>query len=169
MYSPYECAGSFGKGHNLDEFAHGSFFWWKGQFYHVWCYYLKNGFKFRETIISYCHIDDKGEIVTDIAFLDKHFINGVGQYKSSWEKIEAEWYYEISSNIKKEGTRATGFKLTNIKNGSWVKYANVDFESNNLKFEAVLESIKGEGTIEIRTDSIHGPILGQVSVKSKKR
>lgn len=35
LCGPYECAGSVGKGQKLDEFAHGSFFWWKGQFYHV--------------------------------------------------------------------------------------------------------------------------------------
>ncbi|WP_445737034.1 family 43 glycosylhydrolase [Mariniflexile sp.] len=167
IYGPYECVGSVGNGHYLDEFAHGSFFWWKGQFYHVWCYYLENGFKFRETIITYCHFDDDGNIVTDTGFLDKHFSNGVGQYDAAWDKIEAEWYYGISPHIKKQGNRENGFVLTDIKDGSWIKYANVNF-NNNEKFEASINGVKGKGILEIRAGNLNGPILGTISIKRKK-
>ncbi|MDN3663826.1 family 43 glycosylhydrolase [Algibacter miyuki] len=168
IYGPYKSAGVFGTGHHLDEFAHGSFFWWKGQFYHVWCYYIKNGFKFRETIMSYCHVADDGTIVTDTAFLDAHFKNGVGQYNASWDKIEAEWFYEKSLEIAKTGTKMNGFVLSNIKNDSWVKFANVNFETSPLKIEIQLKNTEGEGKIEIRENSISGRILAEVSVKINK-
>jgi hypothetical protein len=167
IYGPYESAGSVGNGHNLNELAHGSFFWWKGQYYHVWCYYIKNGFKFRETIISYCHMSDDGKIVTDTKFLDKHFKNGVGQYDASWDKIEAEWFYEKSSEIEKKGTLAKGFKLTNIGDKSFVKFANVNFNEQS-KIAVSLKNIQGKGILEIREGNINGKILGCVKIKSSK-
>lgn len=167
IYGPYKCVGSVGTGHHLNEFAHGSFFWWKGQFYHVWCYYIDDKFKFRETIMTYCHIDDNGEIVTDTAFLDNHFKNGVGQYDASWDKIEAEWYYEISHSIRKQGTKKEGFRLTNIKNGDWIRYANVNFDGKSNKLEAALLHSQGNGTIEIRIDSLSGPLIGKISKNEK--
>ena len=123
LYGPYECAGSVGRGFNLSSFAHSSFFWWKGQFYHVWCYYTKNPtIRYRATMICYCHFDDNGKLVTDTEFLDKHFSNGMGQYNASWSKIEAEWFYEISGDIQKKGTKKDGFVLSNIKNGDWFAF-----------------------------------------------
>lgn len=48
IYGPYQSVGRAGQGFGLGPFAHGSFFEWKGQFYHVWCYYLDSqDFKFR--------------------------------------------------------------------------------------------------------------------------
>lgn len=167
LYGPYKCVGAVGKGYNLNELAHSSFFWWKGQFYHIWCYYIKNGYKFRESIISYCHIDDNGKIVTDTNFLDLHFSNGVGQYNASWDKIEAEWYYEVSSNIIKEGTKKNGFVLTGITNNSWIKYANVNFETKKERFEALLQHVKGKGTIEIRINQPSGLLLGTADIDEK--
>lgn len=169
VYGPYSCAGSVGIGHHLDEFAHGSFFWWKGQFYHIWCYYLKNGYKFRESIISYCHIDDNGKIVTDTSFLDQHFTNGVGQYNANWNKIEAEWYTEITPEIKKQGTQKEGFVLADIKNGSYVKFANVHFDTSFNEIEFYFNQIKGKGTVQVREGSIDGPVLGSTTVNGKNR
>lgn len=164
IYGPYESVGAVGTGHHLDEYAHGSFFEWKGQFYHIWCYYIKQGFKYRESIITYCHFDDNGRIVTDTGFLDKHFENGVGQYNANWDKIEAEWFYEVSSGITKEGSKETGFKLTNITNDSWVRFAKVNFEQSSKSFEAKLALLDGEGELEIRLNSSKGTLLGKVKL-----
>ncbi|CAH8281414.1 carbohydrate binding protein with CBM6 domain [Mariniflexile fucanivorans] len=164
IYGPYQYVGSVGSGFNLNEFAHGSFFWWKGQFYHMWCYYQKSGYKYRETIISYCHFDDEGNLVTDTRFLEKHFKNGVGQYDASWDKIEAEWYYEISEGITKQGNKTDGFSLTNINDGGWIRFSNVNSNSIYKKITANL-SLKGEkGFLEIRTDSIIGNIIGKTDL-----
>jgi hypothetical protein len=160
-----------GNGHHLDEYAHGSFFCWKGQFYHIWTYYLKQGFKYRECIITYCHIDDDGRIVTDTGFLDNFFDSGVGQYDASWPEIQAEWYSEKSEGITKQGSRETGFRLGNIENGSWVKFANVDFgnKTRKLKFFASLSGISKSGEIEIRTDSLSGQLIGKAIVLEKNK
>lgn len=162
VYGPYECVGPVGRGHHLDEFAHGSFFTYQGQFYHIWTYYIRPGFKYRECIISYCHMDDSGNIVTDTKFLDDHFSTGVGQYDASWERIEAEWYYEKSEEIKKQNSADGGFELTNIENGSWIRFANVNFGEATNTFSALVSDISGQGNIEIRLDTLSGPLVGKV-------
>lgn len=160
IYGPYTCVGAVGHGHHLNEFAHGSFFNWKGQFYHIWCYYIKQGFKYRESIITYCHFDDDGNIVTDTKFLDAHFSNGVGQYNASWETIEAEWYYEISGDLIKQGRKEDGFVVANIKNGDWIRFANLSFDKAFKK--CILNILlKGKkGCLEIRLGSPTGHVLG---------
>ncbi|MEN8965274.1 MAG: family 43 glycosylhydrolase [Polaribacter sp.] len=170
IYGPYHCVGTVGNGYNLSEYAHGSFFNWKGQFYHIWCYYLKKGFKFRESIITYCHINDDGEIVTDTNFLDQHFKNGVGQYNASWDKIEAEWFYEKSSAaMHKTGNKENGFTLSNIKNGDWVRFSNLTFDK---KYQNIIAKIafKGtKGTLEIRTKSPEGKCIGTLQLSTKNQ
>jgi arabinoxylan arabinofuranohydrolase len=165
VYGPYQSVGHVGEGYGLGPYAHGSFFWWKGQFYHVWCYYIRKGFKYRETIISYCHFEDGGKIHTDTEFLDKHFADGVGRYDAAWPEIQAEWYYEISKGIKKQGNRADGFVLSGIKNGSWVNFPHVSFNKCPRKFSARALARGGNGTIEIRVDGISGPLLGVCSIQ----
>lgn len=164
IYGPYKSAGSVGVGHNLNELAHGSFFNWKGQFYHIWCYYIKKGFKYRTSIISYCHMDDDGKIVTDTKFLDAHFANGVGQYNASWKKIEAEWFYEITGNIKKKGTKEKGFVLSNIKDGDWIKFANVTFDNDFGKIISKVKLKGKKGFLVLRSGSASGKILGKLKI-----
>jgi hypothetical protein len=60
---PYQCRGSVGEGEGLSEYAHGSFFHWRGRDYHVWCRYLRPGYKFRELVIRPCKIEG-GRITT---------------------------------------------------------------------------------------------------------
>ena len=162
IYGPYECIGAVGNGHNLSEYAHGSFFWWKGQFYHIWCYYLRPGFKYRESIITYCHFDDNGHIVTDTDFLDKHFETGVGQYEASWSEIQAEWYHEKSPGIAKEVNADGGFIASNIMNDSWLRFVNINFREQSNTFSARVIATKGSGQIEIRQDGLSGLLLGVV-------
>jgi len=168
VYGPYECVGAVGNGHHLSEYAHGSFFWWKGQFYHIWCYYLRPGFKYRESIITYCHFDDQGRIVTDTDFLDKHFAAGVGQYEAGWPEIQAEWYCEVSPDLTKEKLAGGGFRVANISDGSWLRFSNVNFEHKADTFSARLAAIKGKGHVEIRQDSTSGLLLGMADIPKMK-
>ena len=170
IYGPYECEGSVGEGYNLNAFAHSSFFSWKGQFYHTWCYYIKNpSFKYRSTIITYCHFDDNGKVITDTNFLDKHFSNGVGQYNASWPKIEAEWFYEISGNIQKQGNREEGFVLSNIRDGDWIRFANVTFEKKFRNLTANVSLNGKNGEIEIRTDNPNGELIGKICLEGQDK
>lgn len=167
VYGPYESVGSVGEGYELGKYSHGSFFNWKGQFYHIWCRYIREGYKYRESMITYCHMDDDGKIVTDVGFLDKHFSNGVGQYQASWKKIEAEWFYEISEGIQKKGNKDKGFVLSNINNGDYMKFANVTFDKAYKKM-VIRAAIEGKkGTLEVRTGSPQGKRIGKINISSK--
>lgn len=164
IYGPYNCVGAVGEGHYLSEYAHGSFFEWKGQFYHVWCYYIKPGFRYRETIMTYCHFDNNGNIVTDTKFLDKHFSYGVARYDASWEKIEAEWYYEKSPTIQKKGSIDKGFNVLNIKNKDWLRFSNVTFNESLKQFSASISGEKGtSATLSIHLDSLSGEKAGEIN------
>lgn len=165
IYGPYTCRGSLGQGYHLDEFAHGSFFWWKGQFYHSWCYYLRDGYKYRETIISYCHFDDEGGLHTDTDFLDQHFSSGVGQYDASWPVIEAEWYTEVPAGVQKTGSPENGFVLSGIGDGDWVRFGHVNFSERYRVLEANLSLSGGTGELEIRADKLNGKLLGVIPIK----
>ncbi len=164
VYGPYECRGVAGKGHNLDAFAHGSFFEWQGQFYHIWCHYIKVGRKYRETVISYCHFDDQGNIKTDTRFLDKHYAYGVGRYEAVWDTIEAEWFTARSKELVKKECVEGGFEVANIGNQSWLKFSKVDFKNAGNIFSARLSNVNPGVTMEIRQDSITGPLLGKMKL-----
>lgn len=166
VYGPYVGRGAVGQGHHLDQFAHGSFFWWKGQFYHVWCYYLVNGKKYRETIMTYAHFTDDGRLVTDTDFLDQHFANGVGQYDANWDRIEAEWYYEIAdgAGAKKRDAPDGGFQVGDARAGDWLRYANVTFGPDATEFTAkLIDADRGMG-IEVRIGAPDGPVVATVVV-----
>lgn len=166
IYGPYECVGAVGYGHDLDEYAHGSFFHYKGQFYHDWCYYIRKGYKYRETIMTYCHMADNGEIVTDTEFLDKHYETGVGQYSATWDIIEAEWFSSKSEEVEKKGSRESGFRLAGIKNKSFVHFANVDFSEKQIKtLTLALNNIKRGTQISVRKDSKDGEEIAWIKIK----
>ncbi|CAM3603901.1 family 43 glycosylhydrolase [Elizabethkingia occulta] len=162
IYGPYTGVGSTGKGHYLGAFAHSSFFWWKGQFYHIWCYYLKPGYKFRGTMMTYCHFDDQGHIVTDTDFLNQHFATGVGHYDAGWSKIEAEWFYEKANFISKHSSIDGGFELRGMSDGSWVRFANVDMTKAGTKFTARVAGLSKFSNLEIRLDGTRGPVIGKL-------
>jgi hypothetical protein len=168
VYGPYTSVGAVGEGYDLNEYAHGSFFHWKGQFYHLWCRYLRPGYKYRETIMTYCHIDDEDRIVTDTGFLDKHYENGVGQYHAGWERLEAEWFYEISEGLKKSGTREDGFKVEGITNGSWLRFANTTFQQAKDRIVISVPELSGKAFMEIRLGSPDGQLLGSVDLHDQK-
>lgn len=159
---PYVCAGAVGHGHGLGPFAHGSFFWWKGQFYHVWCRYLRSGFKYRDSIMTYCHLID-GRIVTDTEFLDAHFAHGVGRYEATWPKIRAAWFYECSRRARKVAGGG-GRALMELSDGEWLRFANMDFSGGVGSFTARCESAGAGGVMELRVDGVDGPCIGGLSL-----
>ncbi len=165
IYGPYTCQGSVGQGYKLDAFAHGSFFWWKGQFYHVWCYYINNAYKYRESIITYCHFTDDGKIVTDTKFLDAHFANGVGQYNANWPTIEAEWFYEKSAGIAKKDGPNNGFALENINDGDFVVFPNINGLNTAKKITFNVQR-NNATTIEVRKGSKTGALLATCNVEA---
>jgi arabinoxylan arabinofuranohydrolase len=112
VYGPYTFRGSsnpqvtrnstsrtFGLTHQ----AHGRYFTFRGQWFHVWCEFISENntgtkdpespnYRYRDSWMVYTHYLENGEMEDDWNFLDAHGSTGVGQYDASWEQIEAEWY-----------------------------------------------------------------------------
>lgn len=70
-----------------------------------------------------------------------------------------------SQGVKTEPNAKTGVYVSEINNGDWTKVANIDFGSEpakNIKVSAA-SALQG-GVIEMRADSVAGPMLAAISV-----
>jgi arabinoxylan arabinofuranohydrolase len=70
------------------------------------------------------------------------------------------------SGIEVEASSETGTMVTSINNGDWIRLLGVDFDNGATKFEARVASGSNGGSIEIRTGSRTGPIVGTLEVPS---
>ena len=75
VYGPYESKGVVGKGWGLDTgWAHGDFFVWQGDWYHVWCRYKNRDYdKVRDCFIAPTSFDPDGMMHDDLSHLDEKF------------------------------------------------------------------------------------------------
>ncbi len=82
-----------------------------------------------------------------------------------YRRVEAETM-AFSKGVTTESNINTGVYVSDIHNGDWIKIANVDFGMNrmNKEFEVMAASALRGGTIELRTDSLDGPLLGEVKI-----
>jgi len=157
IYGPYECSGSVGNGYQLSEYAHGSFFKWKGQFYHIWCYYIKKGFKIEdypiladltenssfdfiyESLVTYrIHKTSYSSNSHDFLDLKMFFAEKYGYSKDDIAKINENYYYTklVSASVHfkpKDGNIA--FK--NLRGKKLLHYA-LYLSSQNRLFYKVL-------------------------------
>lgn len=69
IYGPYETKGVVGKGFGIDTpFAHGDFFVWKGNWYHVWCKYRNRDYdRIRDCFIAPLVYDKDGLMHDDLS------------------------------------------------------------------------------------------------------
>jgi alpha-L-fucosidase 2 len=82
---------------------------------------------------------------------------------SAFTQIEAEAFNNQSGiqNVTcDEGTEAIGY----TENGDYVVYNNIDFGSGAASFHSRVSSATNGGNIELRLDSITGPLVGTCSV-----
>jgi xylan 1,4-beta-xylosidase len=83
--------------------------------------------------------------------------------RTAYEKLEAE-SYNSQSGIQNvtcdEGTEAIGY----TENGDYAVYKSIDFGSGATSFQTRASSATSGGNIEIRLDSITGPLVGTCSV-----
>jgi arabinoxylan arabinofuranohydrolase len=144
---------------------HGSFFEFHGQWYFACNDQSWPGkTKFlRDSIISYVHYRDNGEI-------EPIYINriGVGQYDASEPRIEAEDYFNAEGVTQGECPDG-GFELRSIRDGSWVEYPNVTNLPINalISFRVAALGVQG-GTVEVHENSTNGPLLGAFHVRGAK-
>jgi arabinoxylan arabinofuranohydrolase len=82
---------------------------------------------------------------------------------SAFTQIEAE-SYNNQSGIQNESCSEGGQDVGYIENGDYVVYNNIDFGGGAVSFQARVASATGGGNIEIRLDSITGPLVGTCSV-----
>lgn len=83
--------------------------------------------------------------------------------KSAFDQIEAESYY-AQSGIQTEDCSEGGKDVGYIENGDYVVYRAIDFGAGAVSFKARVASATSGGNIELRLDSIDGPVVGTCQV-----
>lgn len=75
IYGPYQTMGLVGAGFGLDTyFAHGDFFVWKGEWFHVWCKYInRNIDRMRDCFLAPVNYDENGLMLDDLIHIDKKY------------------------------------------------------------------------------------------------
>ena len=168
VYGPYTYKGCIiTKDRTAPEFQkaltydrHASFF----ELYHQW-YFICNDQSwpgtsrhYRDSVISYVHYLDNGEI--DPVYIDRI---GVGQYDANQSRIEAENYFKANGLTQRECPEG-GFELLDIHDGSNVQYPNVMNLPAKATISFRLASAHPGATIEIHQNGFDGPLLGKCPV-----
>ena len=83
--------------------------------------------------------------------------------RSAFTQIEAE-SYNSQSGIQTETCTEGGADVGYIENGDYAVYNNIDFGSGASSFQARAASATSGGNIEIRLDSLTGPLVGTCPV-----
>lgn len=154
VYGPY-----VQRGNTLSNIDHGCFFTYHGQTYQATGGMDNPNRCFRASFLCCCHYRDNGDIVID----QVPMAYGVGQYDSSWEKIEAEWFFDCHSAKKQERTDG-GFEME-LKEGGWLAFPNTCHLEENTVFDL---AYSGEGTLEVHADAPDGPVLGKIHLENGK-
>ncbi len=146
---------------NLFHDRHGNFFTWRNQWYYVCNDKSQPGRSdyFRDSIISYVHYRDNGEMSP--VRIDRI---GVGQYDASQPRIEAEDYFD-AENVEIRECPAGGFEVRGLCSSSRLVYPNV----RNLRRNTTISFLASSGnpaggTIEVRDSRPDGKLLGSCHV-----
>lgn len=139
---------------------HGSFFEWHNQWYYAYCDISQTGNRwFRDTFISYIHYKENGEMAT----IRVDGI-GVGNYKASQLKIEAEDYFKAEGFIKKEWGN-NNFVVQSTANKSYLNFPNIHEITNYASITFLMAASKGgDFKIEIRKEAIYGDVISTKDV-----
>ncbi|MDP4183504.1 MAG: carbohydrate-binding protein, partial [Bacillota bacterium] len=85
--------------------------------------------------------------------------------RSAFSQIEAE-DFNSQSGIQSETCNEGGQNVGYIENGDYAVYNNINFGSGATSFQARVSSGSSGGDIEIRLDSVSGPLVGKCSVSA---
>jgi hypothetical protein len=85
--------------------------------------------------------------------------------RQAFTQTEAE-DYNTQSGIQTESCNEGGQHIGYIEDGDYVLYKNIDFDKGASGFQARVSSAASGGNIEIRLDSITGPLAGTCSVSA---
>ncbi len=147
---------------NLVHDRHGNFFEFNNQWYYACNDKSQPGRSdyFRDTILSYVHYRDNGDIAP--VRIDAL---GVGQYDACQPRIEAEDYFNMVGADKRE-CPVGGFEVRGLEDGSSLLYPKVHNLPPNpqISFQVSCGSPKG-ARIEIREGNATGKLLGTCHVR----
>jgi len=169
VYGPYKTffiSGDDSDLYGLNPRAHGKLFDWNNQSFFVWCRFvgLSKKSKYRESLMTYVHYKANGELVCDRDLLDAHYATGVGQYGADWETIEAEWYMGMSDGAEKTERPSGGFEITNLQNGSFLRYPNIQNFPGTPNVELTYSSAHPKGgAVSVRLDDAKGLEIGRAT------
>lgn len=157
IYGPYQYVGNTGC--NID---HGSFFSYQNQ-----TYFASGGMDnpsryLRASFLAPCHYHENGEISID----QKPMEYGCGQYDSTWNRIEASWYFDASRECKREDE--DGKFLTVLYNEEYLYFPDISNIEADSRIE-VFALAKDGGLLIIREGASDGAILGTINIKAGKK
>lgn len=127
-------------------------------------YFDKN----RSICVDYLNFNPDGTIIPV-----KPTLRGVGITKATTSiqidrySAKSEDYVDVSflnSDDPFEGWKAMLWNTTQEKEARWISYDRVDFGSETLKHAVIRCNSLAGGTIELRSDSIKGPVLATIKV-----
>lgn len=94
-------------------------------------------------------------------------LRGIG-VTSAKSNIEVDRYSAKSDDVSVDfldtTNRFRGWKTIFIKAGAWVQYNSVDFGKRPLKYVSARLMSYADGTLEIHTNSINGPVIAEVII-----
>ncbi|ANW95414.1 hypothetical protein AXE80_03575 [Wenyingzhuangia fucanilytica] len=86
-------------------------------------------------------------------------------HSSATDIIEAECYHDMSGIEKEDNTEGTE-SITGINDGDWIKFDAIDFGEGVDSLKARVASNTTGGSIEIRTESVSGTLIGTLPVNT---
>jgi arabinoxylan arabinofuranohydrolase len=172
IWGPYLYKGAFTQSGPGGDNIHGSQLRWANHWY---CFY--HDFS---TSRGYAHQDVKRNVRVDEMFFNpdgtiqplRWTNTGPAKRKNAdpYAQMQAE---TLNMTDLPEGPHAIAVDrdstgnvyLGPVKNGDWVRYANLDFGSGAGKFIARVATPVGGGTIEVHLDTISAPQIGECQVR----
>lgn len=146
---------------------HAAQFEFKGRWYHVYHNRvvaqeagIPTGFR-RNLALEELRFADDGAIIPVVYSTD-----GVEQlgHLDPYVRVEGETF-NAQRGIETEPCSAGGMNLTAIDHGDWVRVRGVDFGSGRAtKFTARVATSGSGGAIELRLDTLDGPLVGTCTV-----
>lgn len=133
---------------------------WNNQWFNAFTIFDPQVF-YRATGLTYIHYKKDGSIADVDPLILKY---GVGQYESTWERIEAEWYMAANDDSRKEELENSGFAVVNEERKIELKYPNIHKMSENALMNIRLNT-KQNGWIKIY-DTSTGRILGKERINA---
>ena len=168
VYGPWTFRGSSGDGrYGLQAQAHGNFFTWRGQWFHVWCTFVDPRYRWRQSWMTYTHYTATGDLVDDEAFLDAHGTAGVGRYSAAWAAIQAEWYMAAVGTSKEElpcSDPQPCFAVSFLLSGGYIAFPGVTDVPNTGLLTLGVAIATVSAALDLRSGSETGPLLASCAV-----